>query len=97
MTTVSGTNIDEIPGIIDIVVKAGADIFVFARYCPTSEEKDVNIEPMRYRKLFEDCDKKFSQYKKTVAKRILTKKIICGYCTSMKPENFIYPKILKKV
>ena len=39
MTTVSGTNIDEIPDIIDTVVKAKANVFAFARYCPTSEEK----------------------------------------------------------
>ena len=48
MTTVSGTNIEEIPDIIDAVVAAKADVLAFARYCPTSEEKDVNIEPMRY-------------------------------------------------
>lgn len=35
MTTVSGTNIDEIPGIIYLVVEHQADIFAFARYCST--------------------------------------------------------------
>lgn len=39
MTTVSGTNIDEVPDIVDAVVQAGANVFAFARYCPTSEEK----------------------------------------------------------
>ena len=39
------TNIDEIPDIIDTVVEHKADVFAFARYCPTSEEKDVGIEP----------------------------------------------------
>lgn len=62
MTTVSGTNIDEIPEIIDTVVEHKADVFAFARYCPTSEEKEVGIEPLRYRKLLEDCDRKFRQY-----------------------------------
>ena len=62
MTTVSGTNIDEVPDIIDAVVEAGANVFAFARYCPTSGEKDVGIEPLRYRKLLEDCDKKFRAY-----------------------------------
>lgn len=62
MTTVSGTNIDEIPDIIDTVVAHKADVFAFARYCPTSEEKDVGIEPLRYRKLLEDCDRKFKEY-----------------------------------
>ena len=40
MTTVSGTNIDEVPDIVDAVVQAGANVFAFARYCPTSEEKE---------------------------------------------------------
>ena len=48
MTTVSGTNIDEIPDIIDTVVKAKANVFAFARYWSTSEEKDINIDPLRY-------------------------------------------------
>ena len=56
MTTVSGTNIDEVPDIIDAVVEAGANVFAFARYCPTSEEKDVGIEPLRYRKLLENVE-----------------------------------------
>lgn len=62
MTTVSGTNIDEIPDIIDIAAQAGADVFAFARYCPTSEEKDVGITPQRYRQLLADCDQKFKEY-----------------------------------
>ncbi len=36
MTTVSGTNIAEIPAIIDLVVEHHADVFAFARYCPIS-------------------------------------------------------------
>ena len=62
MTTVSGTNIDEVPDIIDTVVAHNVDVFAFARYCPTSEEKDTGIEPMRYRKLLETCDRKFKEY-----------------------------------
>lgn len=61
MTTVSGTNIDEIPDIIDTVANR-ADVFAFARYCPTSGEKDTNIEPLRYRELLQLCDKKFREY-----------------------------------
>lgn len=62
MTTVSGTNIDEIPDIIDAVVDAEVNVYAFARYCPTSEEKDTNIEPLRYRELLTTCDKKFKEY-----------------------------------
>ena len=68
MTTVSGTNIDEIPDIIDIVVEHQVDIFAFGRYCPTSEDKASpdkgwHIEPQQYRDLLEKCWAKFEQYK----------------------------------
>ena len=62
MTTVSGKNIDEVPDIIDAVVQAGANVFAFARYCPTSEEKDTGVSLIRYRKLLADCDAKFKAY-----------------------------------
>lgn len=51
MTTVSGKNIREIPDIIDTVVAHKVDVFAFARYCPTSEEKDTGMTPMEYREL----------------------------------------------
>ena len=62
MTTVSEKNIEEIPQIIDTVVKAGVKVFAFARYCPTAEDKEVGIEPLRYRRLLADCNKKFKEY-----------------------------------
>lgn len=74
MTTVSGTNIDEVPDIVDAVVQAGANVFAFARYCPTSEEKDVGIEPLRYRKLLEDCDRKFRAYEAAGCETYFNKK-----------------------
>lgn len=63
MTTVSGTNIDEIPGIIDLVVAHKADIFAFARYCPTSSEKSTHLSPEQYKDLLEVCWQKFELYK----------------------------------
>ena len=62
MTTVSGTNINEIPAIIDTVVEHGADVFAFSRYCPTSEEKATGITPQEYRELLDTCYKKFKEY-----------------------------------
>lgn len=62
MTTVSGSNIEEIPAIIDTVVAHGVDVFAFARYCPTSAQKDTAIEPLRYRQLLAVCDQKFKAY-----------------------------------
>lgn len=63
MTTVSGTNVNEIPGIIDLVVEHKADIFAFARYCPTSTEKSAHLSPEQYRDLLEICWEKFEMYK----------------------------------
>ena len=63
MATVSGKNINEIVELIDIVVKYKVDTFAFARYCATSLEKDINIEPLQYRNFLDKCYKKFQQYK----------------------------------
>lgn len=62
MTTVSGTNIGEIPAIINTVVQYGVDVFAFARYCPTSREKGTGITPRQYRELLDTCHKKFEKY-----------------------------------
>ena len=62
MTTVSSINIDEIPEIIDTVVKYKADFYAFARYCPTDKDKSVGITPQRYRQLLADCDTIFKKY-----------------------------------
>lgn len=63
MTTVSGTNILEIPNIIDLVVEKGVDVFAFGLYCPTSEEKSTHISPTEYRDFLERIWHKFIQYK----------------------------------
>lgn len=63
MTTVSGTNIDQIAEIIDIVVERGVDAFAFGRYCPTSEEKSTHISPGEYREFLDRIWQKFEQYK----------------------------------
>lgn len=74
MTTVSGTNIKEIPDIIDTVVAHKADVFAFARYCPTSEEKDTGMTPMEYRELLAVCDKKFKEYEAAGCETYFNKK-----------------------
>lgn len=63
MNTVSGTNIHEIPAIIDLVVEHGVDVFAFGRYCPTSEEKSTHISPEEYRDFLERIWKKFEEHK----------------------------------
>lgn len=74
MSTVSGTNIEEIPALIDEVVQSKADVFAFARYCPTSEEKDTNIAPLRYRQLLADCERKFNEYEAAGCETYFNKK-----------------------
>ncbi len=63
MTTVSNTNIKEIPAIIDLMVEKQIDVFAFARYCPTSLEKSTHIAPQEYKEFLQLCWRKFENYK----------------------------------
>lgn len=67
MSTVSKTNIEEIPQLIDLVDKLGVDVFAVGRYCPTSVEKaydtDIHITPLEYRDFLEKCWKKYEEHK----------------------------------
>ena len=74
MTTVSGANISEVPDIIDTVVKAGADVYAFARYCPTSGEKDTGMTPQDYRRLLDICYQKYQKYEAEGCKTCFNKK-----------------------
>lgn len=74
MTTVSGVNIKEIPAVIDTVVEHGADVFAFARYCPTSGEKDTGMTPQEYRELLDTCYLKFKEYEATGCSTYFNKK-----------------------
>ena len=68
MTTVSGANIDQIPELIDTVVAHRADVYAFARYCPTSGEKDVGVEPLRYQFSDEDLRRRRAESVQNVKK-----------------------------
>jgi radical SAM/SPASM domain protein of ACGX system len=74
MTTVSGKNIGEVPDIIDAVVTAGVNVYAFARYCPTSEDKDTGVSPQEYRNLLAICDQKFKDYEATGCQTYFSKK-----------------------
>lgn len=65
MTTVSKTNIKEIPSIIDIVVENEADVFAFARYCPVNGEQDLLVSPEEYRNLLNDCWEKYNKFRES--------------------------------
>lgn len=79
MTTVSGTNIDEIPAVIDAVVAAEAQVYAFARYVPTSdgkgnEESDWYIPPERYRDFLEQIDAIYTAYENQDCKTYFNRK-----------------------
>lgn len=83
MTTVSGTNIREIPDIIDLVVAHEVDIFAFGRYCPTSFEKKAHISSHRNTAISLGVYGKNSSNIKTPAQRS-TSKTTSGLCSFMK-------------
>ena len=63
MTTVSRWNYRDIPALVDEVVQNTADIFAFARYCPSQEDRDVCCSPQEYRDMMEQCWEKFQKYR----------------------------------
>ena len=74
MTTVSKQNRMEVPGIIDAVVKAGANIFAFSRYVPSGGELDTSMTGKEYRELLAVCDQKFKEYEAEGCKTYFNKK-----------------------
>ena len=45
MATVSKWNVQEIPALVDVAVEHQADIFAFARYCPSQADRDTTCSP----------------------------------------------------
>lgn len=74
MSTVSRTNQEEIPDIIDAVVKAEVNVYAFSRYVPTGGEVDEKMTPEEYRNLLKICDAKFKAYEAAGCKLILIKR-----------------------
>ena len=62
MSTVSSVNIHEIPAVIDLAVEHDAEVYSFARYCPSGGERTNGISPSEYRELLRVCDEKFRSY-----------------------------------
>ncbi|MDE6201414.1 MAG: radical SAM/SPASM domain protein, ACGX system [Clostridiales bacterium] len=67
MSTVSKTNMHEIPALIDFADELGVDVFAVGRYCPTSTDKaydkDIHISPLEYKEFLEVCWSKYEQHK----------------------------------
>ena len=62
MMTVSQINYKELPDVMDTVAAHGADRFAFARYVPTSSEKENSISPLEYRALLDTYIKKRKKF-----------------------------------
>jgi radical SAM/SPASM domain protein of ACGX system len=67
MTTVSKTNMAEIPALIDLVDSLGVDVYAVGRYCPTSVQKaydeNIHIPPAEYREFLKTCWQKYEQHR----------------------------------
>ena len=92
MTTVSGINRKEIPAIIDTAAAHHVDVFAFARYCPTSEEKDTGMTPLEYRELLEACDQKFKEYEAAGCSTYFNKKDHLWTLYEYEKGNFKIPE-----
>lgn len=63
MTTVSKTNINTIPKLVDIIVEYKVNNFSFARYCPHQYDKDNLISSDEYREFLDKMWRKFEEHK----------------------------------
>lgn len=61
MTTVSKTNIKEIPDLVDIIVEHKVSNFGFARYCPNAEDANLIASPEEYRDFLDKMWNKYMQ------------------------------------
>ena len=74
MTTVSKTNRNEVPGIIDAVVNTGVNIFSFSRYVPSGGDLDASMTAQEYRESLSDIDAKFKYYEAQDCKTYFNRK-----------------------
>lgn len=63
MSTVSKTNINELPDLVDIVVEHEVDNFAFARYCPNPDDFDLIPTSNEYKDFLDKMWEKFNKYK----------------------------------
>lgn len=61
MTTVSKTNINEIPNLVDIVVKHKVKHFGFTRYCPSSKDINLMVSSYEYKQFLDKMWKKYME------------------------------------
>ena len=96
MSTVSRTNQEEIPDIIDAVVKAEVNVYAFSRYVPTGGEVDEKMTPEEYRNLLKICDAKFKAYEAAGCKTYFNKKDHLWTLYEYETGQFLLPSHGKK-
>ncbi len=62
-TTVSKTNIDEIPQLVKVAVDYQAKSFGFSRYCPNEKDRDNLVSPSEYKAFLERCGNSLLSFK----------------------------------
>lgn len=60
MSTVSSMNAAELPDMISLAARIGADVFAFGRYCPTKAQRleEFHMESLEYRALLLACQER---------------------------------------
>ena len=97
MSTVSKTNMNEIPDIIDAVVKANVKVFAFSRYVPTGGEVDTSMTPQNTEIFWKSVTRNTRHMKQRDVKPILIKKTTCGLFTNMRRDSLNCLQMQKKV
>lgn len=96
MTTVSGTNIKEVPAIIDTCIEHEVALYAFARYCPTSEEKDTGMSALEYRDLLSVCDRKFKEAEMAGCRTHFSRKDHLWTLYQYETGDFVIPESAKE-
>lgn len=97
MTTVSSLNIGEMPGIVEAVVAAGADVYAFARYCPVRMGETNGITPLAYRDLLYRMGKMFRSLMDAGCKTWFAKKDHLWTLYDYENGRFTSPETAEKV
>lgn len=63
MTTLSRTNMEELPKLVPVVVKAEVNTFAFARYCPNENDISNMVTAQEYRDFLEKMWNVYNEYK----------------------------------
>mgnify|MGYP004520950481 CR=1 FL=1 len=98
MSTVSKLNFNELPELVDIIVKNGANSYGFARFCPMENDYSQMVSPEEYKEFLDKMWKKFTYYKDSNTRFVLKdhlwklylyEKGIFNPCKLHNPDNLI--------